>query len=238
MKYICCFSGGKDSTAMLIYILQHNLPLDEVLYVDVGDWMWESITHHITYMEDEFGIDITVLDASEELDKGFKRWGFPSFFNRWCTGVKRDMMKNYLKLKYPNEEIVQYIGYCSDEEKRTSKKLYSSFKTEYPLVNAGITTEDALEICSNHFIDFGGVYNHHSHFNCWLCPLQRKSELEWIFKNDKKKWDKLRDMQFNCYGSFYPNETIFDVEKGFWKKHHKQLRENMLKARKKFNKGV
>lgn len=28
-KYICCFSGGKDSTAMLIHILKNKLPLNE-----------------------------------------------------------------------------------------------------------------------------------------------------------------------------------------------------------------
>lgn len=229
--------GGKDSTAMLITILESHLLLDEILYVDVGDWMWESAKPHIKHMEENFGVDITILDATEKLEKGFQRWGFPSFFNRWCTGVKRDMMRDYLKSKYTNEEIVQYIGYCSDEEKRISKKLYSSFETKYPLVEFNITSEDAFELCKEYGIDFGGVYEHHSHFNCWLCPLQRKSELQWIFENDKEKWEKLREMQFNCYGSYFPNETLFDVEKGFWKKHHTELREKMLEARNKFNQG-
>ena len=46
-KHICCFSGGKDSTAMLIHILENNLPLDEIIYCDVGDWIWESAKTHI-----------------------------------------------------------------------------------------------------------------------------------------------------------------------------------------------
>lgn len=40
MKKILCYSGGKDSTAMLIHILENGLQLDEILYIDVGDWMW------------------------------------------------------------------------------------------------------------------------------------------------------------------------------------------------------
>ena len=44
------------------------------------------------------------------------------------------------------ESIVQYIGYCSDEEKRITKPLYSSYDVEYPLVDANITNEDALKI--------------------------------------------------------------------------------------------
>ena len=99
-KYICCFSGGKDSTAMLIHILENKLPLDEILYIDVGDWIWKSAKEHIQKVEDKLGVTITKLDVTEELQKGFERWGFPSFLNRWCTGVKRDTMRDYIREKY------------------------------------------------------------------------------------------------------------------------------------------
>ena len=99
-NYICCFSGGKDSTAMLIHILENNLPLDEVLYVDVGDWMWKSASEHIRQVEETLDVKITQLDVTDEIEKGFKRWGFPSFLNRWCTGVKRDAMRDYLREHY------------------------------------------------------------------------------------------------------------------------------------------
>lgn len=236
-KYICCFSGGKDSTAMLIHILENNLPLDEILYVDVGDWIWESAKTHIKQVEEKLDVKIHIIDITTELETGFKRWGFPSFLNRWCTGFKRDKMKEYLKEKYPNENIVQYVGYCADEEQRTSKKLYSSYAVSYPLVDAEITTTEALKICKKYGFDFGGVYEHHSHFNCWLCPLQRVNELKWIFDNDKKKWGILRDMQWQTDGTYYPEKTIFDFEKRFWEKNCNELKERRMKAREKYNKG-
>jgi hypothetical protein len=145
-------------------------------------------------------------------------------------------MKEYLKNKYGDEDIVQYIGYCADEEQRSSKKLYSSYDVSYPLVDAEITTAEALEICKDYGFDFGGVYEHHSHFNCWLCPLQRVDELKWIFDNDKDKWEVLRQMQFSTDGTYYPDRTIFDFEKRFWEKNCDELRENRMKARKKYNK--
>lgn len=182
-KKIVCFSGGKDSTAMLITLLENNEQIDEILYVDVGDWMWESSKEHLQLVEDKLNVHITSLDITDELRKGFERWGFPSFFNRWCTGIKRDTMRDYLKDKYGKDtHIIQYIGYCSDEEKRTGKKLYSSYDVEYPLVDKGITTNEALKICYEYGFDFGGIYQHHSHYNCWLCPLQKIGELEIIFK--------------------------------------------------------
>ena len=235
-KYICCFSGGKDSTAMLIHILENNLPLDEVLYVDVGDWMWKSAQPHIRQVEETLNVKITQLDVTDELDKGFQRWGFPSFLNRWCTGVKRDKMRDYLKNKFGGGEIVQYIGYCSDEENRTDKKLYSSYEVSYPLVDAGITTNQALKICYDYGFDFGGVYEHHSHYNCWLCPLQRKSELYELFKREPSLWANLHTMQWQTDGTYYPDETIFDIEKQFWNRIRDELKEKRMNARKKYNK--
>lgn len=103
-KFILCFSGGKDSTAMLIHLLEQGKPIDEILYVDVGDWIWDSAKDHIQQVKDKLNVDITVLDVSNELQKGFERWGFPSFFNRWCTGVKRDAMRDYIKENYRERE--------------------------------------------------------------------------------------------------------------------------------------
>ena len=234
MNYIVCFSGGKDSTAMLIHLLENNKPIDEILYVDMGDWMWESAQSHIKQVEDSLGVSITQLDVTDKITNGFKRWGFPAYLNRWCTGIKRDVMRDYLKERYDVNKIVQYIGYCSDEEKRTNKKLYSSYDTEYPLVDANITTEQALQLCKDYGFDFGGVYEHHSHFNCWLCPLQKVDELRWVFDNDKEKWDYLRDMQYQSDGTFLKDKSVFECEHNFWKKHHKELHQKRMDNRKKY----
>ena len=115
-------------------------------------------------------------------------------------------------------------------------KLYSSFDVEYPLVDAGITTVDALRICKEYGFDFGGVYEHHSHFNCWLCPLQKKSELYEVFKRYPHLWARLRGMQHQTDGYYYPNETVFHLEYRFWNKVREELKENRMKAREKYNK--
>lgn len=236
MKKIVCFSGGKDSTAMLIHLIQNNKQIDDIIYVDMGEWMWESAKEHIHKVEETLNVKINILSVGDEISKGFQRWGFPSMINRWCTGIKKDTMKKYLKKKYPNEEIIQYIGYCSDEVKRTGKKLYSFADVEYPLVEAGITEEDALSLCYEYGFDFNGVYEHHSHFNCWMCPLQKVSELEYIYIYRKDLWNKLRELQTQTDGSYRPNYSLFYYDEKFWKKQHKQLEEKRMKAREKYNK--
>ena len=42
------------------------------------------VYRYIMEVEDKIGVKITILDITDELKKGFERWGFPSFFNRWC----------------------------------------------------------------------------------------------------------------------------------------------------------
>lgn len=89
MKKIVCFSGGKDSLAMLIYLLENKKQIDDIIYVDMDDWMWDSAKTHIKQVEETFNIHINIINAKEERIKGFERYGFPSFINRWCTGIKR-----------------------------------------------------------------------------------------------------------------------------------------------------
>lgn len=36
MKHIVQFSGGKDSTCMLLMMLEHNMPVDEIIFCDTG----------------------------------------------------------------------------------------------------------------------------------------------------------------------------------------------------------
>ena len=134
------------------------------------------------------------------------------------------------------ESIVQYIGYCSDEEKRTSKKLYSSYDVEYPLVDNNISNEKALEICRDYGFDFGGNYDHHSHYNCWLCPLQRVDELYYIWKNEPELWEKLRQMQLSTDGEYRHQISIFQFEQKFWERNREELKEKRMNARKLYNK--
>ena len=36
MKYIASISWGKDSTAMLLFLIKYHFPLDEVVFYDTG----------------------------------------------------------------------------------------------------------------------------------------------------------------------------------------------------------
>ena len=236
MKKIVCFSGGKDSLAMLIYLLENKKQVDDIIYVDMDDWMWDSAKTHIKQVEKTFNIHINIINAKEERIKGFERYGFPSFINRWCTGIKRDMMRDYLRKKYPNEKIIQYIGYTADEEKRLKKSIYTYTDTEYPLVKAGINSNETLNMCKKYNFDFGGVYEHHSHYNCWMCPLQKIDELKWIYHNSPKKWNYLINLQKQTDGYYQNKKKIFEFGQKFWEKDKDRLKKERMKKREMYKK--
>lgn len=45
MKHIVSFSGGKDSTAMLLRMLEENMQVDEILFCDTGKDFPDMIEH-------------------------------------------------------------------------------------------------------------------------------------------------------------------------------------------------
>ena len=131
-RHIIPLSGGKDSTAVAVYMLEHhyNLPL-EFVFTDTGAELPETYSY-LRRFEAIFGVEInrlTALDLPElkVRSKGGRRSPFDVLLNevysgflpnpqaRWCTRM--------LKIK-PFEHFVggddaySYIGIRSDENRQ------------------------------------------------------------------------------------------------------------------------
>ena len=48
--FVCSFSGGKDSTAMLLRLLESGMPVDVILFNDTG-LEFEQLYDHIEKVE-------------------------------------------------------------------------------------------------------------------------------------------------------------------------------------------
>ena len=51
-KYIVSLSGGKDSTAMLLRLVEENHPINEILYCDTR-WEFPQMYDHLDRLEQE-----------------------------------------------------------------------------------------------------------------------------------------------------------------------------------------
>lgn len=56
--YVCSFSGGKDSTAMLLRLLEEGMPVDIILFCDTG-LEFPQLYRHVDKVEHDIGREIT-----------------------------------------------------------------------------------------------------------------------------------------------------------------------------------
>src|SRR5574344_523958 len=155
IKHIVSLSGGKDSTAMLLRMLDEGMPVDEILFCDTG-LEFEGLYRHIDKLEKYIGRPITRLKSDYSFEylffdhmpkrrnpelvgrKGFS-WAGPH--NRWCTAMlKTRIINRYLREQAKTYTIKQYIGIAADEPQRIHDY-------HYPLVDWGMTEADCLAYC-------------------------------------------------------------------------------------------
>lgn len=219
MKSLVSFSGGKDSTAMLLMMLQKNMPIDEIVFCDTG-MEFPEMYDHIHAVEYYINRPIKVLKAKHSfeyyLGKHIKKnggvgYGFPDFRNRWCTTLlKQNLMRPYCK------GSVEYHGIAFDEKHRT-KKNQTNRNIKYPLVDWGITEKQALEFCYKEGFTWGGLYEKFVRVSCWCCPLQRIGELKVLYSQYPKLWKKLKRLDKLSYRQFRSDYSVDDLEKKFRK---------------------
>lgn len=122
-KSIVSFSGGKDSTALLLMMLERGMKIDYVLFCDTGmefPQMYEHIERVNAYIGEKYGKMVTVLKSKNSFEYGLlhilrkkgKRagmhgYGWSSMRNRWCTSMlKREPVQEFMSevdtVKYPN----------------------------------------------------------------------------------------------------------------------------------------
>lgn len=204
ISMVASFSGGKDSTAMVLRLVEEDWPMDKIIFFDTG-WEFPQIYDNIYKVEEYTGRKITFkypkrsfLDwmlihpviISKGLGKGkLLKYGvgWPSHSRRWCTREK------VATLEEGGKDSIYYIGFAYDEQPRTegiklSKKLD---KLRFPLIQWHMTENDCLTYCKKRGFNFGGVYGHFDRVSCFCCPLQGNKELRRLRKYYPELWAKM-----------------------------------------------
>lgn len=202
MKYIASVSWGKDSTAMLLLIIENKLPLDEVVFYDTGmefDAIYKVRNNFIKDYLKPLNIKYTELKPNRPFidsmlnyeyvtRKGNKKRGFGwcGGVCRWGTGEKIRTIDKYCK------NSIQYIGIAYDEPKRYKKLTNNKVA---PLYESKITEEQALNICYEHKIYFDKLYTFLKRVSCWCCRNKNLKELENYKKYLPEYYKKLIELE-------------------------------------------
>lgn len=234
--HVVSFSGGKDSTAMLLRMIEEKRPIDIILYCDTG-LEFPEMDDHVKKVEEYIGRPITRLKAEKDFmywaseherivrsDKipGVKPgdkmigYGYPTPFARWCTKeLKTNVIDKFLRDLKKDYEIIQYVGIAYDEPKRERD-------LNYPLIEWKMKEVDCLEYCYARGFDWGGLYEIWDRVSCWCCPLQSLDDLRKLKKYRPKLWAKLKEMDNvitklskSNRTNFQHTKSLTDIERRF-----------------------
>ena len=65
--HVVSFSGGKDSTAMLLRMIELGMPVDVILFCDTG-LEFPELYEHIRKVEEYIGKTVTTIRADENFE--------------------------------------------------------------------------------------------------------------------------------------------------------------------------
>lgn len=208
MQYIASFSGGKDSVAMVLKIIEEGLPLDRIAFIDTGLDFGEQrniikiCERKFKELKPELKFDYirpekTFKEYFYTKKKGGKNegqiygWPYTIGFNSWCNDrLKIRPFRRYMK-QFKDEEKIIYLGIAADEPKRL-KKLQ-------PNRRAPLATEWNMieEDCLNYIKEkkfWNPMYWRFERLGCYLCPKQSLDSLRSLRRHYPNLWDEMLRM--------------------------------------------
>lgn len=176
VRHILSLSGGKDSTALAIY-MKDRVPEMEYAFCDTGEELPETY-EYLDRLEAFLGKKIVRLNP----DRPFRhyleiyRGVLPDPRTRWCTRMlKIKPFERYVG----DDKVISYVGIRADE---TYRKGYISTKpnitARYPFIDDNIRKPDVTRILNDSGLGLPSYYDWRSRSGCYFCFFQQRRE--WV----------------------------------------------------------
>ena len=222
--HLVSFSGGKDSTAMLLHMMELGYKIDEVLSCDTGVEFPEMYQHikKVRQIVEKAGIKFTILKAEKSFEyylihheyKDKKGYSWATPVSRWCTSfLKRDVIKKYLATLNKRYKVVQYVGLAHDEQYRIEREAAKGHI--HPLADWGWDEAKALKYCYSRGLTWHGLYKERYRVSCWCCPLQDLAGLRSLYFHHRPLWLRLKEWDSQTRTPFRLDYSLKQLEKRF-----------------------
>ena len=225
MKHIVCFSGGKDSAAMLLRMIEMGMPIDTVMFADTGK-EFPQLYAYVDRMEKHvtsLGIEFQRVAPKKTWDDWFfgevtrgkmmgKQRGWPLMFFHcyWSREAKHKTMDPLCRGN------IRYLGFGVNEKKRVTAARKQEEIWAVPLADWNWTEAMCLEYLEK----IGWAEQFHRDFNrtgCFLCPKQGEKALETLRTKYPDQWKELMWYAKRTTGDFKPGisyQDLLNMEKG------------------------
>ncbi len=215
-RHVCLLSGGKDSTALAIYMRDRHPKIDmEYVFNDTHKELEETY-EYLTRVEAYLGKPITRL-TSDLGERGFDHWlqmygGFlPSPSVRWCTRkLKIEPFENYIG----DDPVYLYIGIRADEHREGYISTKPNITPIYPFKEAGITKEDVARILEESGVGMPEYYQWRTRSGCYFCFFQRRIEWVGLLEQHPDLFEKAKQYEKAAEGyTWVQKESLDDLSR-------------------------
>ena len=188
MRHILCMSGGKDSTALALY-MRDRVENMEYVFCDTDKELSETY-EYLNRVEAFLGKKIIRLNDKAGFDHWWEVFGgyLPSPQMRWCTKL--------LKLK-PFEEFVgddpvtSYVGIRADEDRTGYISTKDNIKAVFPFKEDGIDYAGVMKILTDSGIGMPPYLKWgRTHSGCFFCFFQRPIEWVRLLENHPEQFEQ------------------------------------------------
>jgi len=179
-RHILGLSGGKDSSALAIY-MRDRVPNMEYVFTDTQKELPETY-EFLAKLEAYLGKPIARLNA----DRGFDHWlqmygGYlPSSRMRWCT---RQLKLKPFETYVGDDTVISYVGIRADEDREGYISTKPNISARFPFKEDGIGKADVLRILEEAGVGLPEYYRWRSRSGCYFCFFQRKEEWAGLLEN-------------------------------------------------------
>jgi len=206
---IISLSGGKDSTALALYLKDK---VSKLVFCDTGLELPETY-QYINKLAKHINKPLITI-KNESFKYWLKQWGgyIPSAKSRWCTRTLKIIP--FEKFLHENQNETVAVGLRADEEEREGNLGLYQANYVYPFKEDGLKQADINELLK----DFGvpEFYKWKSRSGCYACPFLRKSEWIGLYNNypELYAWAESCETEQFKWRSGYSLKDLREFEEG------------------------
>lgn len=190
VRHIIALSGGKDSSALAVY-LRGKIPNVEYVFCDTGEELDETY-EYLGLLEAFLGKKIQWLKSIKDFKFYLDMYKgvLPDAQTRWCTRMLK--LKSY-EQHIGDDEVVSYVGIRADEPHRTGYiSTKPNIKAVFPFIENNIRHADVVRILEEAGLGLPKYYSWRSRSGCFFCFFQQKREWIGLLENHPDLFEKAK----------------------------------------------
>lgn len=226
MELVINFSGGKDSTAMLAYLVERYPHVKKhVVFADTG-WEHPDAEEWSRKVVGLFGLPLHVVRNPNKtfLSMAAARGKFPGMGQRQCTSdLKRGPILTWIRRNISDPVVVSAMGLRSEESpaRAKKKKLKRSERQSNSVrtIWEWIPIQDWTEKRVLHFLWERGipihpVYKYLRRFSCRVCIFMTAHDVRQVALHDPEAIDIIELVEKDINFTLFPAGPIREIATG------------------------